>query len=206
MTLRPLQVARQSLATAALQAPRRGTRLLQWAPGRWPSGFGTCSFSHYTCCPQLTGHAFLWSQVRRTVRDMSPITLTSLKRARRGSLWINMSGEAQHKACVAGVGMILACATPWGFPIETSVPRQEMRRPSSGSRLPVSPLVTGTPCFQAWFLACRHWSYTQKPLTSQPYSHHPWGTPRKRYSSAKQSFSRQPLAFMPSIWSFYSHA
>lgn len=50
---------------------------------------------------------------------MSPITLTSLMRARKGSLWINMSGEAQHKAGMAGVGMILAHATPWGFPTET---------------------------------------------------------------------------------------
>lgn len=39
---------------------------------------------------------FLWSQVRRTVKDISPVILISIKRARKGSLWINGS-KVQHR-------------------------------------------------------------------------------------------------------------
>lgn len=185
VTLRPLQAARQSLVTEALQAPRRETELLQWAPARRPLGFESCSSSHCMCCPQLTGHTFPWTQVRRTVRDMSPITLTSLLRARKGSLWINMSREAQHKAGVAG-GVILVCATLWGFPIETLQCKDRRRE----GHQEVLGYQSAHQCLghqsQKWFLACRPWFYTQKPLASQAYSPQPWGTLRKRHSLAKQ--------------------
>lgn len=115
VTLRPLQAARQSLAMEALQMLRKENKTA--ARGSMKTAIRVWDlFFHCTCCPQLTGHAFLWSQGRRTVRATSPISLTSLMRARKGSLWINVSGEAQHKAGVAG-GTILAYAKPWGFPI-----------------------------------------------------------------------------------------
>lgn len=63
--------------------------------------------------------AFLWSQVRRTVRDTCPVTLTSIMRARKGSLWINRSRKVQHEAGMAGVCTILPYAKPWGFSLET---------------------------------------------------------------------------------------
>lgn len=45
--------------------------------------------------------------------------------------------------------------------------------------------MTGTPVFQAWFLACRHWFYTQKPLTPSHMVTSP-GAYREKDTSAKQ--------------------
>lgn len=103
----------------------------------------------------------------------------------------NRSGKVQHCRqgwCLHDSGY----AEPWGFSIETlQCKKKETRRLSSST----SPSVTGKPVLKEWFLACMPWSYTQRPLTSKPYSHWPWGTQRKWGTLAKQFLTP---AFVPS--------
>lgn len=125
-----------------------------------------------------TEPSFLWSQVRRTVRNTSQMCNHASHQHHEGEEGFsldNRSGKVQHCRqgwCLHDSGY----AEPWGFSIETlQYKKKETRRLSSST----SPSVTGKPVLKEWFLACMHWSYTQRPLTSKPYSHWPWGTQRK---------------------------
>lgn len=146
--------------------------------------------------------AFLWSQVRRTVSDISPVTLTSIMRARKGSLWI-MGAGSTAKAGMADVRTILPYAKPWGFSLKTLQCKERTREghqvvlePWSLSdwKASLSGLVSGLRAlvlyseaadFQAiWSLALGH---------------------AEQIKTISQAEFLSP-AFMPSIWSLCSYA
>lgn len=130
---------------------------------------GPSSTAHPTLTYPVTA-AFLWSRERRVVRDTSPVTLTSIKGERKDAPQRSRRGRSST-AGVAGVCPAL------GLLHRLFSAKQAWKALRWFWR--TSPPAAGNSAFQEWFLACRHRSSTQRPLTAKPPGHQPWGMQRK---------------------------